>query len=115
MDRIAIQPELGNIEAMPTVSGRHPVEDATDEVGKALAEGSSVLRHVGHNVMFAMHAIKGFRMLRETATLEGVEGSNAIIRYSGFGQGIADHLLTFGQSMVELVDGQKLAGVNFER
>lgn len=118
-----------------------PVKDAPERVGKALAEGSGVLRQVGHDAIFAMHAIKAFRMLPETATQERVEGvcnlirafkpwrdikpdgsikpppfknpaaasrfilteaSEAIDRFKGFGQGFAGHMLTFGQSLVEM-------------
>lgn len=118
-----------------------PVEDATEKVGKALAEGSGVLREVGHDAIFAMHAIKAFRISPETATPERVEGvcklirsfkpwrdiepdervqpppfsdqaaaskfvlqeaSDAIDRFVGFGQGFAGHMLTFGQSLVEM-------------
>lgn len=118
-----------------------PVKDATDQVGKALAGGKGVLREVGHDAIFAMHAIKAFRLLPETATRERVEGvcnliraikpwrdvkpdpginpppftdqaaasrfvlkeaSDAIDRFVGFGQGFAGHMLTFGQSLVEL-------------
>ena len=119
----------------------NPVKDATERVGKALAQGGGVLRQVGHDAIFAMHAIKAFRMLPETATPERVEGvcnliraftpwrnvepdedvkpppfaealaasrfilkeaSDAIDRFVGFGQGFAGHMLTFGQSLVEL-------------
>ena len=118
-----------------------PVADATQRVGKALAEGGGVLRQVGHDAIFAMHAIKAFRMMPETATPERVDGvcnlirafkpwrdvkpddavdpppftnevaaskfilteaSDAIDRFVGFGQGFAGHMLTFGQSLVEL-------------
>lgn len=118
-----------------------PVDDATERVGKALAEGNGVLREVGHDAIFAMHAIKAFRMMPETATPERVDGvcqllkaikpwrdvqpdesidpppftdevaasrfilkeaSDAIDRFKGFGQGFAGHMLTFGQSLVEL-------------
>jgi len=118
-----------------------PVDDATERVGKALADGKGVLREVGHDAIFAMHAIKAFRMLPETATPERVDGvcnlirsikpwrdvepdqsiepppfkdsqaaarfilkeaSDAIDRFKGFGQGFAGHMLTFGQSLVEL-------------
>ncbi|MEQ8790627.1 MAG: hypothetical protein RIC55_30295 [Pirellulaceae bacterium] len=118
-----------------------PVKDATEKVGKALAEGGGVLRQVGHDAIFAMHAIKGFRMLPETATPERVDGvcnliraftpwrdvepdasiqpppfadekaasrfilkeaSDSIDRFVGFGQGFAGHMLTFGQSLVEM-------------
>ena len=118
-----------------------PVEDPIAQVGKALAEGSGVLRQVGHDAIFAMHAIKAFRMLPHAATRERVKGvcrltrefkpwrdvdpdesieppafadeaaaarfilkeaSDAIDRFVGFGQGYAGHMLTFGQSLVEL-------------
>jgi len=38
-----------------------PVADATERVCKALAGGGGVLREVGHDAIFAMHAIKAFR------------------------------------------------------
>jgi hypothetical protein len=118
-----------------------PVPDAAERVGKALAEGRGVLREVGHDAIFAMHAIKAFRMMPETATPQRVDGvcdllraikpwrdvdpdeavapppfkddvaaarfilqeaSDAIDRFVGFGQGFAGHMLTFGQSLVEL-------------
>lgn len=118
-----------------------PVKDAAEQVGQALAEGKGTLREVGHDAIFAMHAIKAFRMLPETATPDRVEGacrlvrsfkpwrditpdesvdpppfaesaaasryilkeaSAAIERFTGFGQGFAGHMLTFGQSLVEL-------------
>lgn len=118
-----------------------PVDDAVERIGKALAGGGGVLREVGHDAIFAMHAIKGFRMLPELATAARVDGvcqligaikpwrdvapdeaidppafedsaaaskfilkeaSEAIDRFKGFGQGFAGHMLTFGQSLVEL-------------
>ena len=118
-----------------------PVSDAAQRVGLALADGKGILREVGHDAIFAMHAIKAFRMLPETATAERVDGvcnliraikpwrdvepdediqppefsdevaasrfvlkeaSDAIDRFVGFGQGFAGHMLTFGQSLVEL-------------
>ena len=117
------------------------VDDATQRIGKTLAKGGGVLREVGHDAIFAMHAIKAFRLLPEMATpgrVDGVcnliaafkpwrdvapdddvdpppfaeslaasrfilrEASNAIDRFRGFGQGFAGHMLTFGQSLVEL-------------
>ena len=114
---------------------------AVEKVGLALADGGGVLRQVGHDAIFAMHAIKGFRLMPETATKERVEGvcnlirsfkpwrdiepdedvqpppfsdqvaasrfilreaSTAIDRFTGFGQGFAGHMLTFGQSLVEM-------------
>lgn len=118
-----------------------PADDAIERVGKTLAEGGGTLREVGHDAIFAMHAIKAFRILPETATPERVEGvcnllrsikpwrdvkpdasidpptftdemaasrfvlkeaSEAIDRFVGFGQGFAGHMLTFGQSLIEL-------------
>ncbi len=118
-----------------------PVPARIDEVGEALAEGGEVLRQVGHNAIFAMFAIKAFRMMPEAATPERIDGvralirsftpwrdiepdaevnppsfadtaaasryilreaSDAIDRFVGFGQGFAGHMLTFGQSLVEL-------------
>lgn len=118
-----------------------PMEDPAKKIGETLAAGGGVLRQVGHDAIFAMHAIKGFRLLPETATparVDGVcnliraftpwrdvapdddvdpppfsdasaasrfilqEASDAIDRFSGFGQGFAGHMLTFGQSLVEL-------------
>ncbi len=114
---------------------------AIQKVGLALADGSGVLRQVGHDAIFAMHAIKGFRLMPETATPERVEGvcnlirsftpwrdvepdsdvqpplfsdevaasrfvlreaSAAIDLFVGYGQGFAGHMLTFGQSLIEL-------------
>ena len=37
-------------------------------IGVALAEGGEVLRQVGHNAIFAMLAIKAFRMMPSAAT-----------------------------------------------
>lgn len=118
-----------------------PVDNAIDLVGEALADGRGVLREVGHDAIFAMHAIKAFTLLPEIATRERVQGvqtliqkikpwrdvkpdeavqppsfsdsqaaaryilneaSEAIDRFVGFGQGFAGHMLTFGQSLVEL-------------
>jgi len=111
------------------------------QIGAALAEGGTVLRQVGHNAIFAMLAIKGFKLLPSAATPERIAGicalirsfkpwndiepdpqvnpppfddapaasrfilqeaSAAIDRFVGFGQGFAGHMLTFGQSLVEL-------------
>ncbi|TWT60508.1 hypothetical protein [Rubinisphaera italica] len=57
-----------------------PDPKAIEKIGTALAEGGTVLRQVGHNVIFAMLAIKGFRMLPEAATPERVDGVCALIR-----------------------------------
>lgn len=118
-----------------------PKPERIQDIGFALAEGGDVLRQVGHNAIFAMLAIKAFRMLPEAATPERIDGvcklirsftpwrdiepapdvspppfsdsaaasefilreaSDAIDRFVGFGQGFAGHMLTFGQSLVEL-------------
>ena len=118
-----------------------PEPERIDEIGVALMEGGEVLRQVGHNAIFAMLAIKAFRMMPEAATPERIDGvckmirmftpwrdedpdeevkpptfadlaaasrfilketSAAIDRFIKFGQGFAGHMLTFGQSLVEL-------------
>lgn len=118
-----------------------PDPNAIEKIGAALAERGDVLLQVGHNAIFAMLAIKAFRMMPEAATRERVDGvcdlirsftpwrdidpdpevdpppftdqaaasrfilqeaSDAIDRFIGFGQGFAGHMLTFGQSLVEL-------------
>ena len=118
-----------------------PNLDQVAKIGERLSEGGSVLRQVGHDAIFAMLAIKAFRMLPEAATPERIHGvvkligsmkpwrnvepdpeinppqfadtapasrfilqeaSAAIDRFVGFGQGFAGHMLTFGQSLVEL-------------
>ena len=56
------------------------VPDAAEQVGKALAEGGGVLRQVGHDAIFAMHAIKAFRIMPEMATRERVDGVCRLIR-----------------------------------
>jgi hypothetical protein len=118
-----------------------PRPERIEEIGIVLAEGADTLRQVGHNVIFAMLAIKGFRLMPEAATparIDGIcrlipqftpwrdvepdpevapppfedtaaasrfvlrEACNAIDRFTGFGQGYAGHMLTFGQAIVEL-------------
>ncbi|MGB7933374.1 MAG: hypothetical protein WCH04_14300 [Gammaproteobacteria bacterium] len=118
-----------------------PQPERIHEIGIALTVGAESLRQVGHNVIFAMLAIKGFRLMPEAATparIEGVcklirmltpwrdvepdpevvpppfedtaaasrfvlrEACDAIDRFTGFGQGYAGHMLTFGQALVEL-------------
>jgi hypothetical protein len=49
-------------------------EDAAKRIGEALADGNGVLREVGHDAIFAMHAIKAFRMTPELATRERIDG-----------------------------------------
>ena len=118
-----------------------PDPDAVLKVGRTLAEYGKTLREVGHDAIFAMHAIKAFRISPELATPKRVEGicdlirafkpwrdinpdpdiempafsnqrdaarfvlkeaSDAIDRFVGFGQGFAGHMLTYGQSLLEL-------------
>ncbi len=50
------------------------------KIGAALAEGGEVLRQVGHNAIFAMLAIKGFRLVPEAATPRRIEGVCRLIR-----------------------------------
>ncbi len=57
-----------------------PAPDQVRKIGVALAEGRGELREVGHNAIFAMLAIKGFRMLPEAATPERIEGVCKLIR-----------------------------------
>ncbi|MBT3382022.1 MAG: hypothetical protein HN742_26155 [Lentisphaerae bacterium] len=54
--------------------------DRIGEIGEALAEGGEILRQVGHNAIFAMIAIKAFRMMPEAATPERIEGVCSMIR-----------------------------------
>ena len=51
-----------------------------NRIGSALAEGGDVLRQVGHNAIFAMLAIKAFRMLPSAATPQRIDGVCALIR-----------------------------------
>ena len=51
-----------------------------DEIGVALAEGGEVLRQVGHNAIFAMLAIKAFRMMPSAATPQRIDGVCTLIR-----------------------------------
>jgi hypothetical protein len=118
-----------------------PEPERIKEIGVVLADGGDVLRQVGHNAIFAMLAIKAFRMMPDLATSQRIDGVCALIRsftpwrdvepdsdidpppfndavaasqfilqeataaidrFIGFGQGFAGHMLTFGQSLVEL-------------
>lgn len=57
-----------------------PVPDRIREIGFALAERGDVLLQVGHNAIFAMIAIKAFRMLPTAATPERIDGVCRLIR-----------------------------------
>ena len=51
-----------------------------ERVGEALAEAGDALREVGHNAIFAMLAIKAFRLLPSAATPERIAGVCRLIR-----------------------------------
>jgi len=61
-----------------------PVEDAEPEkvkrIGEALMETRGSLREVGHNAIFAMHAVRGFRLMPELATPRRIDGVCKLIR-----------------------------------
>ena len=57
-----------------------PDPEGIEKIGVALAEGGNVLRQVGHNVIFAMLAIKAFRMMPEAATPQRIDGVCALVR-----------------------------------
>lgn len=57
-----------------------PDPDQIPRIGAALADGSGVLRQVGHDAIFAMLAIKAFRMLPSAATPQRIDGVCAMIR-----------------------------------
>jgi hypothetical protein len=57
-----------------------PERGGIDKIGRALAEGGEVLRQVGHNAIFAMLAIKAFRMVPSAATPQRIDGVCALIR-----------------------------------
>ncbi len=50
------------------------------KIGDALREGGEVLRQVGHNAIFAMLAIRAFRLLPSAATPERIDGVCRLIR-----------------------------------
>lgn len=57
-----------------------PEPGRIDDIKEALCEGADVLREVGHNVIFAMLAIKGFRIVPVAATRQRIDGVCALIR-----------------------------------
>lgn len=57
-----------------------PEPTQIDKIGVALAEGGEVLRQVGHNAIFAMLAIKAFRMLPSAATAQRIDGVCTLVR-----------------------------------
>lgn len=54
--------------------------DAVECIGAALLDGAETLRQVGHNVIFAMLAVKALGLLPAAATAERVEGIVRLIR-----------------------------------
>jgi hypothetical protein len=50
-----------------------------DKIGVALIEGGETLRQVGHNAIFAMLAIKAFRMIPSAATPQRINGVCSLI------------------------------------
>ncbi len=56
------------------------VPERIQEIGRALMQGGDVLRQVGHNAIFAMLAIKGFRLLPQAATPQRIDGVCQLIR-----------------------------------
>lgn len=57
-----------------------PQPAAISKIGEALVEGGETLRQVGHNAIFAMLAIKGFRLLPQAATPLRIDGVCRLIR-----------------------------------
>lgn len=57
-----------------------PEPEHINRIGAALAEGGDVLRQVGHNAIFAMLAIRAFRMVPAAATRQRIDGVCALIR-----------------------------------
>jgi hypothetical protein len=57
-----------------------PEPASVQKIGDALLEGGDVLREVGHNAIFAMLAIKAFRLVPSAATPQRIDGVCALIR-----------------------------------
>jgi len=57
-----------------------PAPERVREIGDALAAGGSTLRQVGHNAIFAMLAIKAFRMVPKAATPRRIAGVVKLIK-----------------------------------
>ncbi|MGV3664168.1 MAG: hypothetical protein ACO1TE_28605 [Prosthecobacter sp.] len=61
-----------------------PEEDPDPEqvrkIGEALMEARGSLREVGHNAIFAMHALRGFRLMPELATPRRIQGVCSLLR-----------------------------------
>ena len=57
-----------------------PDPSQVKKIGEALMEAHGSLREVGHNAIFAMHAVRGFRLMPELATPKRIEGVCSLIR-----------------------------------
>lgn len=57
-----------------------PEPERVTKIGEALLEGAATLREAGHNAIFAMLAIKAFRLLPRAATRERIDGVCALVR-----------------------------------
>lgn len=57
-----------------------PEPNGIARIGAALAERGETLLQVGHNAIFAMLAIRGFRLIPEAATPKRIDGVCALIR-----------------------------------
>ncbi len=57
-----------------------PNPEAVKRIGEALMEGRGALREVGHNAIFAMLAIRGFRLLPSAATPQRIDGVCKLVR-----------------------------------
>ncbi len=71
---------VGYATYRPPFPEAEPDPSQVRKIGEALAEGRGHLREVGHNAIFAMLAIKGFRMLPSATTPERIEGVCQLIR-----------------------------------
>ncbi len=63
-----------------TFPQEEPDPSLVKKIGEALIESRGSLREVGHNAIFAMLAIKGFRMMPEAATPQRIDGVCKLIR-----------------------------------
>ena len=57
-----------------------PVQKPFERISEALTDGVSTLREAGHNAIFAMLAIKAFRILPSAATPQRIDGVCSLIR-----------------------------------
>lgn len=57
-----------------------PDPSLVKKIGEALMEARGSLREVGHNAIFAMHAVRGLRVMPELATPRRIDGICKLIR-----------------------------------